>query len=248
MSLGWILFVIAIAFVWGIFLTLDREKKKRAEAEVHIGNIANFTATQKIMGSDVSTGLAVDEPRQKICLISDGGATTRIFDYKDILSVEVFEDGVSITKTQRGSQLGGVLVGGLLLGGVGAILGGLSGGKRTAEKINRIDLRLVVNSTSAPLHDVRLLSFESKKDGVIYQTAMQQARHWHRLIEILIKRADEEDKPLLVANTSAPVAQPITFVADELKKLAELKTLGVLTQAEFDSQKSRLLGNSQQVA
>lgn len=42
-------------------------------------------------------------------------------------------------------QIGGVVVGGLLLGGVGAIIGGLSGKTETSGKISRIDLRLIVN-------------------------------------------------------------------------------------------------------
>ena len=40
-----------------------------------------------------------------------------------------------------------------------------------------------------------------------------------------------------------PVAQPGS-VADELKKLAELRDAGILSAEEFDAQKARLLGSS----
>ena len=69
--------------------------------------------------------------------------------FKDILSVEIIEDGVSVTRTSRRSQLGGALVGGVLAGGVGAIIGGTSGGKTTSEniiKVNDIDIHNPINT------------------------------------------------------------------------------------------------------
>jgi hypothetical protein len=75
----------------------------------------------------------------------------KIFSYRDILESEVLEDGHSVTKTSRSSQLAGTLVGGLLLGGVGAIIGGLSGKKTTHKKVTRIELKVVVNDTSHPI-------------------------------------------------------------------------------------------------
>jgi Short C-terminal domain len=45
------------------------------------------------------------------------------------------------------------------------------------------------------------------------------------------------------AGPAAPAAPPPASVADEIRKLAELRDAGVLTDAEFAAQKSRLLGN-----
>jgi hypothetical protein len=45
--------------------------------------------------------------------------TTRIISYRDLLSSEIFEDGTTITKTVRSSQVGGGLIGAIALGGVG---------------------------------------------------------------------------------------------------------------------------------
>ncbi|WP_146027640.1 SHOCT domain-containing protein, partial [Stenotrophomonas bentonitica] len=42
------------------------------------------------------------------------------------------------------------------------------------------------------------------------------------------------------ADAPVPIAKPLS-VADELAKLLKLKEQGVLTQAEFDAQKSKLL-------
>ena len=102
--------------------------------------------------------------------------TLDVISYRDILSSEVFEDGETITKTARSSQLGGTLVGSLVLGGVGTIIGGLSGKKTSSNKVNRIDLRVTVNRTETPLHDINFMNVEVKKNGIIYTSAMSQEK------------------------------------------------------------------------
>lgn len=241
--------IIAIGVIIGIAQIAATNAKKK-DMESRLNALSDFSPTQQIMGCDGNSGLAVDEPRKKLCLISNGavGVSERIITYKDILSVELFEDGTSITKTVRSSQIGGAIVGGLVLGGVGAIIGGLSGKSETSGKIKRVDLRLIVNDTQSPLHDVAFMNIESKKDGIIYTQAIAQARRWHGIIEVLIKRADTEERIHQIQTASSPPALPAPSVADELKKLAELHTSGVLTLDEFQQQKARLLGVSQPIA
>lgn len=250
MGFGTLLIVAVVAgLVLGIVQAINTSKRKQ-EMESKLKSLPDFNPTQQVMGCDGNSGLAVDEPRKKICLITNIGASVsqRIINYKDIFSVELFEDGTSITKTVRSSQIGGAVVGGLLLGGVGALVGGLSGKTETSGKVKRIDLRLIVNDTNAPLHDVAFMNVEGKKEGLIYTQAIQVARHWHGIVEVLIKRADSEEKCLQNSERQIQPALPNASVADEIKKLAELHHSGVLTSDEFQQQKSRLLGVNQSVA
>lgn len=115
-------------------------------------------------------------------------------------------------------------------------------------KIKRVDLRLIVNDTKAPLHDVAFMNVEGKKDGIIYTQAIQQARRWHGIVEVLIKRANAEESLPQIEERQAPPALPAPSVADEIKKLAELHSSGVLTLEEFQQQKTRLLSANQPVA
>ena len=73
-----------------------------------------------------------------------------------------------------------------------------------------------------------------------YQCAIKLARHWHGLIEVLIKQADIEDK-VVFANDRSKMRE--TSVADEIKKLAELRDAGFLSADEFLQQKATLLGS-----
>lgn len=240
---AFIIIAVATALVIAQFIATNNKKK---EMEFRLNALPDFHPTQQVMGCDGNSGIAVDEPRKKICLISNNGAAVseRIISYKDIFSVELFEDGTSITRTVRTSQIGGAIVGGFVFGEAGAIIGGLSGKTETSAKIKRVDLRLIVNDTQAPLHDVAFMNIDGKKGGIIYSQAIQQARHWHGIVEVLIQRADAEERVPQIEERSVPAP----FVADEIKKLAELRSSGVLTHEEFQQQKTRLLGANQPVA
>ena len=198
---------------------------------------------QQMIGCDGDSSIAISVSRKEVLLVTkqNGTISQQIINYKDILSVELFEDGETITSTVRSSQIGGMLIGGIALGGLGAVIGGLSGKTKTSGTVRKIILRLVINDTNNPLHEVHFLNSETeitKKDSR-YQEVMQKARHWNSLIEVLIKRADMEDKEN-AANNVVQISQ--SSIADEIKKLAELRNAGILNDAEFQQQKEKLLG------
>lgn len=241
---SWVIVVIVMAISTLVLIIHEGVKipKKKKAMEIHLSRVDNFNTTQKIMGADGNTGMAIDEQSKKVCLISSRqkSVSLRVVSYKDLLSSELFEDGATVTKTVRSSQIGGALIGGLALGGVGAIIGGLSGKTQTSGKVKKIDLRLTINDTKSPLHDVCFLNLETKKDSSLYRQVIQQARHWHGLVEVLIKRADIEDK----GNITSGITQiHPRSIADEIKKLADLRDSGVLSIDEFQQQKVKLLGS-----
>lgn len=217
----------------------SKEKAKKLQGvEWQLDNLDKFTVFQKVLGADGNTGIAIDEARQSVCLIDSRYELPefRIVPYKNIISCELFQDGSTVTRTIRSSQIGGALVGGIALGGIGVVVAGLSGKTKSSDTVKRIDLRIIVDDTKSPIHDVNFLNVETKKEGLIdgnyYQQSLLKARHWQGLVEVLIKRADSEE--------SAPVAQPGSL-AEEIRKLAELRDSGVLTDEEFVSQKAKLL-------
>jgi hypothetical protein len=182
--------VIVVLFVlFAIAAAIDSTVKKSSGRKAmikHIKELPDFDMTQQIMGADGTTGLSVDESRKKVCLVnkSDKTLSSRVVDYRDILSTELFEDGTAVTKTSRSSQLGGALLGGLAFGALGAVVGGLSGSTSSATKVKRIDLQIVVNDVAAPIHRINFLDLESKTDTSIYKQASEKARHWNAIIGV----------------------------------------------------------------
>lgn len=239
---SWVILILVLAVVIGIAQSVAVSNKRKAMEE-KLKSLHDFSPTQKIMGNDGVTGLAIDEKRKKVVLIKNGptGIELNPILYRDLLSSELFEDGETVTKTSRGSQLGGALIGGLALGGIGAIIGGLSGKTRSSEKVKRVDLRITINNTRMPLHDVNFMNIEGHKKGILYKSAMDQARHWHGLIAVLIKMADSEDTREQDVVLSSKNNNSTSSLADELSKLGDLREKGILTDEEFAAQKQRLL-------
>ena len=246
LMIAYLLIIIILSF-WGaykVYRKYDSINKEMITAyKDPLTCLPDFEATQLIMGVDDLVGLAIDEERKKVCLINYASNQFHVISYKDILVAEVFEDGATISKTMRGSQIAGALIGNLVLGGAGAIIGGLSGKRKHEGTVSRIDVRLTINDTRQPIFDINFLNVETKKDNPAYQQALQTARHCHGLMEVLIKRADMEDKQKAQTTNLATVHQgnqQISF-ADELKKLSDLKDSGILTPEELEKQKTKLL-------
>ena len=244
---GWVVTMVVI-FGGVIVALIWSQAQKREALEDHMADhmaaVSGFVPTHKFMATDGISGIAIDVPNQQVCLLKyrDSHFSHRVLPFSAIISVEIFEDGHSVTKTSRASQAGGALVGGIALGGVGAIIGGLSGKTTTTDKITRIDLRLIVDDMVSPLHDVNIFSMEIQKGSAVHQSIMQSARHWHGLLEVGIRQADKaaaQVHPLAHAQNLTPLQAG--SVSDELIKLAELQAQGVLSDDEFKAQKKKLL-------
>jgi hypothetical protein len=240
-----ILFSLFVLFELSRLADNNFEKKHKKLTEHYLLNANGFSLTHKIVSLDGNFGLAFDDDSKKVCLVENQNDNPfiRVISYRDLISSEIFQDGEMITSSVRSSNVGGALLGGLVFGNAGAIIGGISGKTKSsnAEFIKKISLRLVVNDINKPRFEIDFLNVKNglqKKDS-IYKDAIQKVEHWHSLIEILIKRADMEDKENEKNNV---VQNSSNLLADELKKLAELRDTGVLSDAEFQKQKEKLLG------
>jgi hypothetical protein len=235
----------AIVFAIVQVVAVGGEVKKLKAA---LAATPQFRPANLIVAADGSALLAHDAAADSLLFIKNSATVPvkRPITYKQLIGSEVIEDGQSLTETRRGSQIGGAIVGGVLLGGVGAVIGGLSGKKRTVSEVSRVALRLTIESTSSPVIEIHLLAVKVRKDSVLYTSAHAQAVEWHGRLTALIRRAEREQQQSVQSAPALPPlpAPPTASVADELQKLADLKTSGVLTDDEFAAEKRRLLARS----
>ncbi|GEM_PF-1290321 len=159
-----------------------------------VGKLTDFNSTQQLISFDGMSGIAIDNQRKKVCLLKNNTQKiyAQIINFNDIISSEIHEDGQTTSRTSRSSQIGGTLVGGLLLGGVGAVIGGLSGNTIYTDKIHKIELIITVNDTLQPLHIITFLNVELAKNSTFYNQIINGARHWHAIIDVIIKQSDIE--------------------------------------------------------
>jgi hypothetical protein len=164
-----------------------------------------------------------------------------VYGYHDILKSEVIQDGVSISSTNRGSQIGGALLGGILAGGVGAIVGGLSGSQTNEEKVKEITLQIVVNDTKYPIHKIPFYKSLTPKSKEFCKELLEKAEYCHNLISVLINQADEQDKVKEQIGVNIKEDKQYSSISNELTRLYELKKEGVLSDEEFSTAKEKIL-------
>ena len=180
----------------------------------------------------------------KVLVIVGPTSTHEIFNYAEILEVSYEENGNQLYTKSAGRTVGGAIVGGVLMGGAGAVVGGLSGASKQNKEIKNMDIKILLRSTTRPscvLHFKEIdrdLKTKDEIDRNLYETYVKRANQAKDILSIIIDNAKQ---------TIAPIVQPVVApdsrsVADELAKLAKLKADGILTEEEFQAQKAKLLG------
>ena len=168
------------------------DNRKASELEDKIKNLPNFDAADVYVSSFNHAGVAIDRTRREFLLADKDGL--RRFNVRSIMSCEVLEDDVQLACANRGSQLTGMAIGGALLGGVGAVIGGLSASQRNVSRVKSLVLRFTTDNFDNPVHDIVVVRSPSKKgmprDGVMYPEHLKIAQRWHARTVAMMKAAD----------------------------------------------------------
>lgn len=168
----------------------------------------------------------------------------RSFNYSDIIEVSYIENGDTMFTKSTGRTIGGAIVGGVLMGGAGAVVGGLSGDTKKKKEVKNMDVKILLRSTeetSCVLHFMESSSPLNSKDASFnarYEEFLKNANTAKDLLSVII----DDAKQTATQAVTQPVAPQSSSVADELAKLAKLKVDGILTEEEFLAQKAKLLG------
>jgi hypothetical protein len=169
-------------------------KNAGADLDAKLNAIPEFTPTLSYKAVGSRNAIAIDIEREKIAVVLDPqkvvqrGTQPKVFGFDDLVAVEVVRDDASVIKTQRGSQLAGAAVGGVLLGGAGLIVGGLSGAKRQENKVEKLSLKLYTNDLMVPVQEVFFL--DSPGVGVDprhLEYVIQQMDQWHGRLRAIVE-------------------------------------------------------------
>jgi len=140
-----------------------------------------------------------------------------VFNYSDIISYELLEDGESITK----GGLGRAVAGGVLFGGVGAVVGGVTGKKKTKKEINEFRIKIITRNETYPEIYINFLTAGPVKTGsILYETYKGAAQ---RIITEFTVITDS------LKNNRSNESTPVLSEADEILKYRRLCDDGIIT-------------------
>ncbi len=149
-----------------------------------------------------------------------------IFRYNEILDFELLENGKTVTK----GGLGSAVVGGVLFGGVGAIVGSVAG-KKHQQEITEYKIKITTNNTFFPSVYIDFLSAGKEKEGSF--THKINVKLAQEVLSLLTQITNSQAEPQTTTNDIS--------VADEILKFKQLMDSSIITEEEFNSKKTQLL-------
>lgn len=206
-----------------------------------------FTISKYVNGFAGTYFFAIDEINEKIGFSSNNKKT--FINFTDIIGVELIENGNIVIKKNTTRTIGGAIVGGVLAGGAGAIVGGLSGSSTQKNKVTSVQVKILLRNIDKPSLDI--ICFESwmnskivktfrenrQEEDYVYRIGKRNAVEIKDLISVIIDRIDNKNKSIIEQSTSIST----NSIADELLKLTSLKENGILSEEEFSIQKNKIL-------
>ncbi|MED3912735.1 hypothetical protein P4597_26985 [Peribacillus simplex] len=156
--------------------------------------LENKTIVSKSSYSDTNLSRIVFDHENKKLIIFKNERTPTSLPYSSLIESELTENGNTLTKSSRGEQVAGAVIGGALAGGAGAIIGGLSGKKTSSDIIKTLQIKITVNDLNSPVHSfyVKDSSNEYTKDSPIYNQLYDSAYEIHKIISLIIKNQDDK--------------------------------------------------------
>lgn len=200
--------------------------------------------TKKKIGSYI---FLMDEYYKVMIIISPLIPSHKILNYSDIINVTYEEDGNTLFSKSMARTVGGAIVGGALIGGAGAIVGGLSGDTSQNKKVQSMNIKILVRSTTTPSINLPInlkgetFNTKDEKSKKTYKSRIQEANAIKDLISVIIDNSNQQQATQVTTNSTPETPKQVSNIADELTKLAQLKDAGILSEEEFQQQKKKLL-------
>lgn len=152
-------------------------------------HLQEFTPTKKI-----GSYMEIDEEKGE-WLVPDGffggKKHPKIFKFEDIVNYELLVDESSVAS----GGVGRAIAGGILFGGAGAIVGGVTGKKRSKNVINSMKIKITVDNLQCPVVYIKFFSNSpTKTDSIMYRSFEKNAQECLSILDLLVNRFAKKQK------------------------------------------------------
>lgn len=238
-----IIIVIGIAFIVAILISVANKNARQEQLDSTLKSTNNFSSSFTVNNSESRYLISIDDNRRKIIYLLAKENIKHIFNFEDVISVEILEDSNIAYSKSSARAIGGGLVGGIIGGGVGAIIGGLSGSSKSKKKIKEIQVKILLRNYSRNAIYIDCLKSSGvswDSDSSIYKNAIKEARKIADKLSVIIDLIDRETKSVQISSVTK-TSTPNTSIANELEKLHSLKEKGIISEEEYKTLKAKLL-------
>ncbi|WP_251861041.1 hypothetical protein [Clostridium sp. Marseille-Q2269] len=166
--------IIVLGFGTVVIMVSKNFKKSSIEGG-HPKEVEDFVSTSEV------NGYIKFNDNTKQMLISPK-FNPKIVNYSDVLDFELIENGKTVV-TKGG--LGRAVAGGVLFGGVGAIVGGATGKKKSITSVSGLKIKLVVKDMNNPNLYINIITTPTKIDTFVYRTSYEIAEKILSMLQIV---------------------------------------------------------------
>lgn len=201
--LWWIVLIVVGLIIFGVITTSEKDnyiilrKNNNERIESYLDSLTEQRFDKKYFSEDTLDGIGIDFNKNTLTIFKANEQkeiSHSNYKFDDLIEVQVIENGQTVMKTSRASQFAGAAIGGVLAGGVGSVIGGLSADKVNNERIRSIDLRLIINDLQNPVHTVNFLSpllgvnkYE-QKGSKRYVESKEKITDWQGTMKVIIEQ------------------------------------------------------------
>lgn len=220
---------------WGMAPTKEsvRRRKNIAVMDASLQNY-KFDKLIHFINSDFCLALASDE----IIIKNTFEGFYYTIPFSSIVDCEIVENGSTIMK----GGIGRAIVGGVVAGGVGAIVGAST--RNSKEIVNSLFVRIITSDITDAMKTLEILKVSTSKGSPSYLNAQKAANEIYSCIVSIIDRNSKAVEPLSTNNiehSEYMVGTTNCDVFEAIEKLAGLNNRGILSDDEYLSKKIELL-------
>lgn len=209
----WITLIVIgfICFIILGFKGLEQENKLKSDTKNALSKVGEHPNNDKtFVTPDLDCKISLNSIDKKFVLnyvLSPKDIKEVTIPFEKLVQSEVVIDDETVISTNRGSQLAGVAVGGLVSGGVGAIIGGLSAKQNSKSKINSMRIKITVDDFKKPNHFINFLTSKSEsglahkglmKSDPKVKKAAEDIDYWQSVLELAIRKGSTKSQGDLV--------------------------------------------------
>lgn len=159
-----------------------------------------------------------------------------VYHFNELVEFELLEDDSHVTS----GGLGRSLVGAVTFGPAGAIVGSVTGKKKTKKTIESLLIRVTVNDIDNPIIILPIITKKTKTSSKEYNRAFNLSQKIVSTLNVIANNKEEVIQKVEEINDDSSIVENDLY--EEVKKLKELLDLDIISEEEFEIKKKEILG------
>ena len=157
---------IVALYIWAFYEKAKQGIKEQNKIDTQLSQLNIDTESYFLENNQMKIGIDVKQRKVFEAGLEDNVSNWdgsyhprfQLIDLNNVIDVQIIEDNQVINKVSNSSMIGRALVGGVLTGGVGAVIGGNTAKSKVTNTVKVISLRFRMNDIDNPYYDIIVFS------------------------------------------------------------------------------------------